>query len=235
MESPSEGPSQASPEPLPFRKSPAVRVLGGLVLGLAATAIAEELGFERFSFLIGWDFLAFTFMAWTWVVIWPFDPAQTASHAEYEEPGGKTVFALILGGSLASLVGVGLLLANARPDQLERVAPWVTVASVVISWFAVHTIYTLTYAKIYFKEVPVGGIDFNEEPPAGIDCDGTRYPPRYSDFAYVAYAVGMTFAISDTNLTSWRMRRTALGHGLLSYLFGSVILASVVNLIASGL
>ncbi len=202
---------------------PAIRVLGGAVLGLFATGVAASLGFRWFSLLIGWDVLAVTFMAWTWAVIWPYDPAQTASHAEYEEPGRQTVFALILFGALASLVGVGVLLAKARPDNFGVVAPAVAVASVVISWFAVHTLYALTYAKIYFKEKPVGGIDFN-----------TEHPPRYSDFAYVAYAVGMSFAISDTNLTSSRMRATALVHGLLSYLFGSVIVASVVNLIASG-
>jgi len=182
------------------------------------------MGFRWFSLLIWWDVLAVTFMAWTWAVIWPYAPAQTASHAEYEEPGRQTVFALILFGALASLVGVGVLLAKARPDDFGFVAPAVAVASVVISWFAVHTLYALTYAKIYFKEKPVGGIDFN-----------TEHPPRYSDFAYVAYTVGMSFAISDTNLTSSRMRATALVHGLLSYLFGSVIVASVVNLIASGL
>ncbi len=151
-------------------------------------------------------------------------PAQTASHAEYEEPGRQTVFALILGGALASLVGVAVLLAKARPDHFASVAPSVAVASVVISWFAVHTLYALSYAKVYFAEKPVGGIDFN-----------TDQSPRCSDFAYVAYTVGMSFAISDTNLTSSRMRATALKHALLSYLFGSVIVASVVNLIASGL
>jgi uncharacterized membrane protein len=201
-----------------------MRVLGGAVVGLAATAAAASVGFRWFSLLIGWDLLAVTYMAWTWTVIWPYDPEQTASHAEYEEPGRQTVFALILGGALASLVGVGVLLARARPDHVASVAPSVAVASVVISWFAVHTLYALTYAKLYFAEKPVGGIDFN-----------TDQPPRYSDFAYVAYTVGMSFAISDTNLTSSRMRAAALKHGLLSYLFGSVIVASVVNLIASGL
>lgn len=201
-----------------------MRVLGGAVAGLAATAAAALMGFRWFSLLIGWDVLAVTYMAWTWVVIWPYGPQQTAAHAEYEEPGRQTVFALILGGALASLVGVGVLLARARPDHVGSVAPSVAVASVVISWLAVHTLYALTYAKVYFAEKPVGGIDFN-----------TDQPPRYSDFAYVAYTVGMSFAISDTNLTSSRMRATALKHGLLSYLFGSVIVASVVNLIASGL
>jgi uncharacterized membrane protein len=211
-------------EPTHWIHGPAVRVLGGTVAGLIASGLAAAWGFHWFSLLIGWDFRAVTFMAWTWRVIWPFNPAQTASHAEDEEPGRRTVFILILGGALASLVGVGLLLANELPDNYEAVAPAVSVVSVVISWFAVHTLYALSYAKIYFREKPVGGIDFN-----------TDHPPRYSDFAYVAYAVGMSFAISDTNLTSSRMRATALKHGLLSYLFGSVIVASVVNLIASGL
>ncbi len=207
-----------------FGHSPAARVLGGAVVGAVATGLASLVGFDWFSLLIGWDFLAVTFMAWTWAIIWPYDAADTAEHAEHEEPGRRTVRALILGGALASLVGVGLLLANEWPHHFVIVAPAVAVASVLISWFAVHTLYALTYARIYFDEKPVGGIDFN-----------TDEPPRYSDFAYVAYAVGMSFAISDTNLTSSRMRATALGHGLLAYLFGSVIVASVVNLIASGL
>ena len=87
-----------------------------------------------------------------------------------------------------------------------------------------HTLFALTYARTYYDEQPYGGIDFNQ---------GDQYLPRYSDFAYMAYAVGMSFAISDTNLTSARMRRTALGHGLLSFVFGSVIVASVVNVLGS--
>ncbi|WP_234713841.1 DUF1345 domain-containing protein [Mycolicibacterium chlorophenolicum] len=202
--------------------TPAVRLIGAAIVGVLAGLLAS-VRFGWFSVLIGWDALAVTYMVWTWSVLWPFDAERTASHAEFEEPGRRTVFALILGGALASLVGVGLLLAKARPDHFAALAPGIAVASVVISWFAVHTLYALSYAKIYFREKPVGGIDFNSDEP-----------PRYSDFAYVAYAVGMSFAISDTNLTSSRMRATALKHALLSYLFGSVIVASVVNLIASG-
>ncbi|MGE0218030.1 DUF1345 domain-containing protein [Mycolicibacterium sp.] len=204
-------------------RGPAVRVLGGAVAGLVAVILVAPLGLRWFALLIGWDVLAVTFMVWTWAAIGRYDAERTAAHAEYEEPGRRTVFALILGGALASLVGVALLLAKAKPDHFAVVAPGIAVASVVISWFVVHTLYALTYAKAYFRDKPVGGIDFN-----------TEEPPRYTDFAYVAYAVGMSFAISDTNLTSSRMRAIALGHGLLSYLFGSVIVAAVVNLIAAG-
>ena len=193
-------------------------------MGAVAALVAASIGSRWFSLLIGWDALALTYTVWTWTVIWPFDAMQTASHAEFEEPGREAVFVLVLSGALASLVGVAVLLANARPDHLASVAPAVAVASVAISWVAVHTLFALTYARIYFAEKPVGGVDFNSD-----------QPPRYSDFGYVAYTVGMSFAISDTNLTSSRMRATALKHALLSYVFGSVIVASVVNLIASGL
>lgn len=208
---------------LPFWHRPSTRVLGGLVLGAVAAPIAWRFGLRWFSFLIWWDVLALTFMVWTWMAVGRYDATRTARHAASEEPGRRTVTVLILGGALASLIGVGLLLAKAKPDHFEVVASWAAVASVVISWFCVHTLFALTYAKRFFEE-PVGGIDFN-----------TTEPPRYTDFFYVACAVGMSFAISDTNLTSSRMRATALGHGLLSYLFGSVIVASVINLIVSGL
>jgi uncharacterized membrane protein len=154
MELPSDEVGQPTGQQLPFWQSPAPRVLGGFVVGLAATGVAAFIGFTWFSLLIGWDFLALTFMTWTWAVVWPYGPEQTASHAEYEEPGRKTVFGLILGGALASLVGVGLLLAKARPAHVEHAAPWVAVASVAISWLAVHTIYALTYAKIFFTKNP---------------------------------------------------------------------------------
>jgi uncharacterized membrane protein len=42
----------------------------------------------------------------------------------------------------------------------------------------------------------------------------------------------MTFQVSDTDLKTSEIRATALRHALLSYLFGSVILAATINLIA---
>jgi uncharacterized membrane protein len=93
--------------------------------------------------------------------------------------------------------------------------------SVVFSWLSVHTIFTLKYARLYYGD-EVGGIEFNEE-------DG----PDYVDFAYLAFTIGMTFQVSDTNLTAKPIRRTALRHALISYLFGAVIIAIVINIVAS--
>jgi len=90
----------------------------------------------------------------------------------------------------------------------------------VLSWAVVHTVYTLRYAAAYYGE-PAGGIGFNG-----------GEPPSYRDFAYLAFTIGMTFQVSDTALQTTALRRTALRHALLSYLFGTGILAVTINLVA---
>jgi uncharacterized membrane protein len=92
-------------------------------------------------------------------------------------------------------------------------------ASVALSWILLHTLYTLRYASQYYTADD--GIDFNQEAP-----------PRYTDFAYLSFTLGMTYQVSDTNITNHAIRATALRHSLLSFVFGSVILAATINLIA---
>ena len=95
-----------------------------------------------------------------------------------------------------------------------------TLIGIVASWATIHTLFATHYARLYFTD-PVGGVDFHQSDP-----------PLYTDFAYVAFTVGMSFAISDTDLSGSRMRRPALLHALLSYLFGTVIVALLINLLA---
>jgi len=95
-----------------------------------------------------------------------------------------------------------------------------SLASVALAWATVHTLFTTRYARLYYTG-PDGGIDFNEADP-----------PRYADFAYVAFTIGMTFQVSDTDLRTDEIRRTALRHALLSYVFGVVVIATTINLVA---
>ena len=95
-----------------------------------------------------------------------------------------------------------------------------SVASVVLAWSVVHTVFTLRYANLYYTGRP-GGVDFNEQEA-----------PDYIDFVYLALTIGMTFQVSDTDLKTKDIRRTAVRHALLSYMFGAIILAATVNLIA---
>ena len=106
---------------------------------------------------------------------------------------------------------------SVAPDRGMLTA--LAIGSVALAWLAVHTVWLLRYARLYFTP-PDGGIDFHGEAPA------------YADFAYLALTVGMCFQVSDTDLTGKRMRRTALHHALLSYLYGTVIVAVTVNSVA---
>ena len=91
--------------------------------------------------------------------------------------------------------------------------------SVLIAWAVVHTVYTLRYAHLYYLGED-GGISFNQSDP-----------PKYTDFAYLSFTVGMTFQVSDTDIQDKKIRARILGHMLLSYLFGAIIFAVTINLI----
>jgi uncharacterized membrane protein len=124
--------------------------------------------------------------------------------------------------ALASLVGVGyLLLAQSSAGRDSIISAIVGVLTVAASWFAVHTLFTAHYARLYYTDKP-GGIDFNQP----------DQPPRYLDFAYVAFTLGMTFQVSDTDISDTPIRTAVLRHALISYLLGAVVLAVTVNLIA---
>jgi len=195
-----------------------VRLLVGV---LAGVVVAGIIGWSSAvaAILAGWATVAAVFVVWTWAAISWMGPDDTASHATREEPTRFGAHAVVLAAAVVTLAGVGIVLVEKEIGQL---LPTIAVlASVLTSWAAIHTVFALRYARMYLSD-GAGGIDFH-----------MQEAPRYTDFAYVAVTVGMSFAISDTDLGSSAMRRTALGHALLSYLFGTVIIALLVNLVAS--
>jgi uncharacterized membrane protein len=191
---------------------------GAVAGGIAATVSAWQL-----AVLLGWDVSALTFVIWVWSSVARFTPSETRELATREDDGRVATPVLLLSASVVSLVGVALALFKASnsntPDQAGlTVAAVVTVA---LSWAVVHTVFTLRYAHEYYT-APEGGIDFKAD----------NEDPDYQDFAYLAFTIGMTFQVSDTDVQGRKIRRTVLKHSLLSYLFGSVILAVVINVIA---
>ncbi|GAA4846049.1 hypothetical protein GCM10023221_25630 [Luteimicrobium xylanilyticum] len=211
-----------TPDAVPNRRdhvSPAERLAIGTFAGAVVGVLAGLVLPVGLAVLLGWCTVAVLFVVWTWATVWPMDADATASHATREEPTRLATHATVVVASVASLVGVGFVLLGSDVTD-KALAAAVAVASVVASWTTVHTLFALGYAQLYYTG-PDGGVDFHQEEP-----------PRYSDFAYVAFTVGMSYAISDTDVGSSAIRRLALGHALLSYLFGTVILATLVNLVA---
>jgi len=167
----------------------------------------------------GWAGAGLVFVAWTALVILPMDPEETSEHAVREEPTRGVAHGIVLLASLASLAGVAVALAGSALGGGD-VTVAAVLAAVIVSWSCVHTVFALRYARSYYT-APAGGIEFHQ-----------TEPPRYTDFTYLAITVGMSFAVSDTDLTSSAMRRTAQVHALLAYLFGTVVVALLINLVA---
>jgi len=193
-----------------------------VIAGACAGALATLPGSWQIGTLVGWDVAAAVYVAWTWTTIWRRDAAATAHLALREDPGRATADALLLVASVASVLAVGLVITAGRAggSGARDVRAALTVVSVALSWTVVQTVFTSRYARLYYSH-PAGGIDFNQQAP-----------PRFSDFAYLTFTVGMTFQISDTNLETPTLRATVLRHALLSYLLGAVILATIINLVS---
>jgi uncharacterized membrane protein len=199
-----------------------VRIVVMFAAGIAAGTIAALVGFAGISLVMGWIVACAVYLSWVYSIVFRFDGAQTRTHALAEDPSRSTSQILLIVASLASLGIVGFTVIEAnkasglRADGLAALA----VASVALSWFLIHTLYMLRYAVLYYQGEE-GGIEFNQ-----------KEAPDYKDFAYLAFDLGMTYQVSDTTVTNRFIRHLITRHCLLSYLFGTVILASLINLVA---
>ena len=200
-----------------------LRVIVMVIVGIIAAVITGAVGHWTIAPVIGWAFAAATFSAWVWIVIAKQDAAATQEHATLEEPAREIADALVVLLGIASLAAVAVvLIPAAQAEGSERLAlAALGLLSVALSWVLLHTLFTLRYARLYYGGESEGGIDFNQSDP-----------PRYSDFAYFSFNLGMTFQVSDTAITRHEIRSTVLRHALLSFVFGTVILATTINVIA---
>jgi uncharacterized membrane protein len=203
-----------------FRDTVAVRLSVAVALGVAvAVTLGNTVGW-RFA-LVGWVTTAAVYVVWTWRLIGGMDADRTRNYATREDPTRWVTEAVVLSASIASLGGVGYVVAaGSRSGAAALVAAILGILTVAASWFAVHMLFTVHYARLYYSDEP-GGINFHD-PEA----------PCFRDFAYLAFTVGMTYQVSDTEIGLASIRSTVLRHALLSYLLGAVVLAVTINLIA---
>jgi len=213
--------SQRADVPDMSRHRAALRTAIAAAVGVVASGIAAPFLPWQATVLVGWSTAASVYCARVWLVSRPMDAATTKLHATSEDDSRVVADITLLAACVASLVAVGLALVKAAETggTGQAVFTGIAVLSVVMAWVLVHTVFTLRYGHLYYQYG--GGIDFHD--------DGA---PDYRDFAYVAFTIGMTYQVSDTELNSQAIRSTALRQALLSYLFGAVIIAMTINVVA---
>jgi uncharacterized membrane protein len=204
------------------RATALVRVLWCAAVGVVVGVVAAFLVPWQVAVLLAWVAMSLAFCVWVWAAVHGADAETTRRIATREDGSRAAADVVLIAACIASLVGVALTLlkASTQLGLTQVLITAVAVVTVAVSWLDVHTVFTLRYAHLYYRED--GGIDFH-----------ANERPDYRDFAYVAFTLGMTYQVSDTNLTSQTIRAAALRHALLSYVFGITVIALTINVVAS--
>ena len=202
-----------------------------IVLSLAVAAITFvsirnlPLG-TKLTASIVWIAFALTFISTSWIVFFKLPVGEIVKRANKEDGSRLFVFIIVLVSTFASLFIVLLLLIGEKKPGYEIVTPLVAVTGMMVSWILVHTVFTFHYAHMYyFKE--------KDDTPGG---EALAFPgsekPDYLDFAYFSFVIGMTFQVSDVEIASRIVRRTALAHSLLAFALNTFVVALTINMIA---
>ncbi|MGA3171187.1 MAG: DUF1345 domain-containing protein [Chthoniobacteraceae bacterium] len=176
--------------------------------------------------IAAWDGFAVTLLALIWSAMLASGIGQIRERAKIQDVSRLVVFTFTIGAACLSMFAVVALLSAAKQSSHLALHVVLSVVAVLGSWTLVHTMFALRYAHIYYgegdsTEKPLGGLDFPSDDS-----------PNYLDFAYFSFVIGMTCQVSDVQVSSPEMRRLALIHGLISFLFNTAILAMFVNIVA---
>lgn len=163
------------------------------------------------------------------LLVRPVDDVAMARHAMAQQEGEWTVFAITLAGVVVSFAALTSVLALAKDMKGAERDLYIgaVAATLLLSWLVTHMVFALRYAHEYYeRDETTRDVDGGLEFPGGL-------PPDYWDFVYFALVLGMTFQVSDVQITSRKLRRLATLHGLIGFLFNTVIVALTVNIAAS--
>src|SRR5262249_17099604 len=152
--------------------------------------------------------------------------------AERQDAGKWAVLTFTLMAVAASLVAIGAEMPLIKNLQgiAQALRATLMIYTIVISWVFVQTVFALHYAPDYYSDV-VDGKVVAAEHPTGLAFPGTA-APTYADFLYFSLTIGMTFQVSDVQVTEAAFRRLILLHGFVSFFFSTGILALTINLVA---
>ncbi|MFD5628460.1 MULTISPECIES: DUF1345 domain-containing protein [unclassified Streptomyces] len=194
------------------------RLTGAVVLG-ATVGVAVGLPTDvLLGLLAGIAATELFFVLAGWLVLWPMDAAATRRNARREDFRPVTDEIVVIAVALCGLSAIVLLLLRGGRSDDGHTAAVTALCGVFLAWSALHLMYATRYAYVYYEKN--GGIDFN-----------SAEPPSYRDFFYFSYNLGMTYQVSDTDVSSSAIRSIVLRHSLLSYAFGTSILATAINVV----
>jgi uncharacterized membrane protein len=206
------------------------RLFVGLLAGIAAATVLPPTVGGTTRAVFAWDIGVVVYLV---LSAWLFGAeriSRMAEDAARQQEGEWTIFALTIAAvvfSFVAIFGEFAMLHDAKPEEKTLRVTLVAV-TLFVSWLMTHTTFAFRYAHEYYARGSAG-----REVDGGLDFPGEKRPD-YLDFVYFSLVLGMTFQVSDVQITARKFRRLAAIHGLLSFLFNTIIVALTVN-IAAGL
>lgn len=205
-----------------------------LILALAVSAIVFFVIRNNYSLpavtLLTWISFAMMVIILDWIVILSSHPREVRKIAKIQDSSRTFIFLFVIAASLVSMIAIFFLLKSTKGHSGAGVNEHILLAigAVIISWWLVHTIFTMRYAHMFYdtdtddgESKVIGGLQFPDESH-----------PDYLDFVYFSFVLGMTFQVSDVEISSRQIRRLAWLHGLLSFAFNTTIVALSINVIS---
>jgi len=201
------------------------RLFTGLAVGIAVGWLVADADLLR-RVLLGWNSAVWTYLLLMALLMVRARPGQVKASAENEDESGAMVLMLVCVAAIASLVAIVFELANAEHLQggppLARYA--FTLLTVTGSWLLVATIFTLHYARHFYRSHSKPPLRFPEE----------EHNPDYWDFLYFSFTIAVALQTADVAVMSRSMRRMVLLQSVLTFIFNTAILGLSIN-IAAGL
>ncbi|WP_412466278.1 DUF1345 domain-containing protein [Pedobacter sp. KLB.chiD] len=171
--------------------------------------------------MLGWDIFCLMLISLHWYLFFKTSVAETHLKARMQDETRGEIFAIVLISTFAGLLAVILLLINKDVEPVDIIA---AISGMFLSWFLVHTTFCMRYAHLYYG-------DSESQKGSGLDFPGDE-EPDFIDFAYFSFVLGMTFQVSDVEISSREIRRLSLLHSLIAFIFNTVIVALTINALA---
>ncbi len=178
--------------------------------------------------MIGWDTFSIIMVVFGWLTFFKTTAFQIRAQAKVQDENRIVIFSIVLIATLAGLIAVIILIITKKEShsESEYKIP-IAVLGMLLSWLLIHTTFTLRYAHIFYG---------NQEENADKHAGGLEFPkeakPDYLDFAYFSFNIGMTFQVSDVEITSKRLRKLVLLHSLISFIYATIMIALTINVIS---
>lgn len=205
------------------------RLIICVAIGTIVYFIVDRRAFDTLTHLmIGWDVFSICMIVISWITFFMTGTDDIRKLCKTQDSSRPIIFVIILISTLASFLAVLLLIITKKEGSVG--ASWrlpISILGMLFSWILIHTIFAFRYAHIYYG---------NHKSKLNTDAGGLEFPgdtkPDYLDFAYFSFVLGMTFQVSDVQITSQRLRKMAMFHGLISFGFNTIMIALTINLIA---